>query len=58
MQQIWLTACLAVFNIALPHSGGRVYLGFIPLATARALKAGIHIFRIIKNGRLFPAAAV
>ena len=42
MQEIWLAANLAVFNVALFCARGGVHGGFIPLSAARALKLGGH----------------
>ena len=38
-QHVGFAADLAVFNIALFHSSGRIHRGLVPLAAAGALKA-------------------
>src|SRR5689334_16443128 len=39
LQDVWFAAYLAILNILLSHAGGRVYAGFVPLATSCALKS-------------------
>jgi hypothetical protein len=46
VQDIRLTADLAVFDVLLPKSRGVVYLGVIPLAAACALETGFHTIPI------------
>ena len=41
-QDVGFAAYLAVFDILLSHSRGRIHAGFIPLATSRALKSRCH----------------
>jgi len=42
LQDVRLAAYLAIFDILLPDSCGRIYAGFIPFATACALKSRCH----------------
>ena len=42
LQDVWFAAYLAILNILLSHAGGRVYAGFVPLATSCALKSRCH----------------
>jgi hypothetical protein len=42
MEDVWLTAHLAVFNVLLSHSGRGINAGFIPFTTSGALEACGH----------------
>jgi hypothetical protein len=42
MEHVGLAADLAIFYIGLFAAGRRIDAGFIPLATPRALKTGLH----------------
>jgi hypothetical protein len=55
MEHIGLAAHLAIFDIALPHSSGRIYAGFIPLTAACALKARLHDRSMIVSAKKWPA---
>jgi len=42
LQDVGLAAYLAILNIPLSHSSGRIYAGFVPLATSCVLKSRCH----------------
>jgi hypothetical protein len=41
-QYIWLATNLAVFDVTLPPTGGRIDGRGVPLSAGRALKSGLH----------------
>ena len=47
MQDVWLAAHLAVFNIFLAGSRRGIHAGFIPFATPGALIACVHRFSMV-----------